>query len=82
MDEGSVTTDFQPDAGWGVSGWGDVPWGLENDVITVVTGSALATFVHPVDIQIDGNVFVNVDEDDDGNVASGHKINKTTGIDF
>jgi hypothetical protein len=62
---GTVTTDIQPNAGWGVKGWGIVPWGLEDDVIASVTGTALSVVTHPVDIQIDGNIFVNVDEDDD-----------------
>jgi len=65
LTEGEVTTDFQPDAGWGNNAWGIVPWGLENDIITTVTGTALSVVTHPVDIQIDGNIFVNVDEDDD-----------------
>ncbi len=65
LDEGSVTTDFQPDAGWGIAGWGIVPWGEEDDVTAVVTGTALAAFVHPVDTNADGNESVNVDEDDD-----------------
>ena len=62
---GSVTTDFQADAGWGNNAWGIVPWGEENDVAAAVTGRALSVVTHPVDIQIDGNIFVNVDEDDD-----------------
>jgi hypothetical protein len=65
LTEGDVTTDIQPNAGWGVKGWGIVPWGLEDDVIASVTGTALSVVTHPVDIQIDGNIFVNVDEDDD-----------------
>ena len=65
LDEGSVTTDFQPDAGWGVYGYGIVPWGEGPDVIASVTGTALAAFVHPVDTNADGNESVNVDEDDD-----------------
>lgn len=65
LDEGSVTTDFQPDAGWGNNAWGEVPWGEEDDVTAAVTGTALATFVHPVDTNADGNESVNVDEDDD-----------------
>jgi hypothetical protein len=65
LDEGSVTTDFQPDAGWGIKGWGIVPWGEEDDVTVVVTGRRLNTFVHPVDTNADGNESVNVDEDDD-----------------
>jgi hypothetical protein len=63
--EGDVTVDIQPDAGWGVAGWGIVPWGLDNDIIVPVTGRRLNTFVHPVDINADGNESVNVDEDDD-----------------
>ena len=62
---GDVTVDIQPDAGWGVAGWGVVPWGLDNDIIVPVTGRRLNTFVHPVDINADGNESVNVDEDDD-----------------
>jgi hypothetical protein len=65
LDEGSVTTDFQPDAGWGVYGYGIVPWGEGPDVIATVTGIRLNTFVHPVDTNADGNESVNVDEDDD-----------------
>jgi hypothetical protein len=64
LDEGSVTTDFQPDAGWGVSGWGDVPWGLENDIIVTINEGPLAvvegfTFA----IQIDGNISINVQDE-------------------
>jgi len=62
---GEVTTEFQPDAGWGNNAWGEVPWGGEDDVVATVTGTALAAFVHPVDINADGNESVNVDEDDD-----------------
>jgi hypothetical protein len=65
LTEGDVTVDIQPDAGWGVAGWGIVPWGLDNDIIVPVTGTRLNTFVHPVDINADGNESVNVDEDDD-----------------
>jgi hypothetical protein len=63
--EGDVTIDIQPDAGWGNNAWGIVPWGLENDIITTVTGTALSVVTHPVDINADGNESVNVDEDDD-----------------
>jgi len=64
LDEGSVTTDFQPDAGWGVSGWGVVPWGLENDIVVIITEPPLAVIESPTfAIQIDGDIFINADED-------------------
>lgn len=62
---GSVTTEFQPDAGWGVYGYGIVPWGEGPDVTATVAGTALTVVTHPVDINADGNESVNVDEDDD-----------------
>ena len=52
---GAVTTDFQPNAGWGNNAWGIVPWGLENDIVVSVTGTALTVVTHPVDINADGN---------------------------
>lgn len=64
LDEGSVTTEFQPDAGWGVSGWGVVPWGLENDIVVIITEPSLAVIESPTfAIQIDGDIFINADED-------------------
>jgi len=64
LSEGSVTTEFQPDAGWGVSGWGVVPWGLENDIVVTITEPPLAVIESPTfAIQIDGDIFINTDED-------------------
>lgn len=62
---GNVEIDAQVREGWGVYQWGVVPWGGEQDPEINVIGSALEAVIHPVDIQIDGNIFVNVDEDDD-----------------
>lgn len=74
ISEGNVVAEGEIRAGWGVYTWGTVPWGGDQDVTANVTGSALNVQIHPVDIQIDGNIFVSVDEDDDiivyiGNVS-------------
>ena len=62
---GNVTATGEIRDGWGVYTWGSVPWGGGQEANVNVTGSALAVVTHPVDIQIDGNIFVSVDEDDD-----------------
>ena len=64
LSEGSVTAEGEVREGWGVYQWGAVPWGGEQDPEVNVVGSALEALTHPVDIQIDGNISVNVDEDD------------------
>jgi len=63
LDEGSVTTDFQPNAGWGIVGWGLVPWGEEDDVIVPVTGTRINTIVFAVDVNADGNESVNIQDE-------------------
>lgn len=65
LSEGTVTAEGEVREGWGVYQWGAVPWGGEQDPEVNVVGSALEAAIHPVDIQIDGDIFVSVDEDDD-----------------
>ena len=50
--------------GWGALGWGSSPWGENGDVTVVVSEGPLAVVESPTfSIQIDGNEFVNADED-------------------
>jgi hypothetical protein len=64
LDEGSVTTDFQPDAGWGVVGFGDVPWGEGPDVTVIINEGQLAAIEgFTFSIQIDGNISINVQDE-------------------
>ncbi len=72
LSEGTVTAEGEVREGWGVYQWGAVPWGGEQDPEVNVVGSALEIVTHPVDIQIDGNISVNVDEDDFITVATGN----------
>lgn len=62
---GNVSVSAEVTEGWGVYQWGIVPWGGGQAATVSVTGSALTIQTHPVDIKIDGNIFVSVDEDDD-----------------
>jgi hypothetical protein len=77
LSEGSVTAEGEIREGWGVYQWGAVPWGGEQDPEVNVIGSALEAITHPVDIQIDGNISVNVDEDDDITIALGNATART-----
>lgn len=77
LSEGSVTAEGEVREGWGVYQWGAVPWGGEQDPEVNVVGSALEALTHPVDIQIDGNISVNVDEDDDITIAVGSPTIRT-----
>lgn len=74
---GNVEIDAQVREGWGVYQWGIVPWGGEQDPEVNVIGSALEVVTHPVDIQIDDNISVNVDEDDDITIAVGSPTIRT-----
>ncbi len=77
LSEGTVTAEGEVREGWGVYQWGAVPWGGEQDPEVNVVGSALEAATHPVDIQIDGNISVNVDEDDDIIIAVGSPTIRT-----
>jgi hypothetical protein len=62
VSEGNVIAEGEIRAGWGVYTWGTVPWGGDQDASANVTGTQLVSRIGAEDIQIDGNITLNLED--------------------
>jgi hypothetical protein len=62
VSEGNVIAEGEIRSGWGVYTWGIVPWGGDQDASANVTGTQLVSRIGQEDIQIDGNITLNLED--------------------